>query len=346
MTDRVKAHLRTLIGPEPPALTPDEALKRDLELETERIAASGRPILVGPWLSEVGFELLYWIPFVRRVVSESGIDKSRLTVLSRGGVSDWYSDITDTYLEIFDMVTPVEYKQGNEERIGAAGTQKHLGMSALDERIVADAAARLGISDYEVLHPSLMYRLFMPLWASTQPLTWVLDKMSFAPLTRSAAVPPLDLPERYVATKFYFSEIFPDTASNRAAISRVLSLISSDVPIVSLDTSLDVDDHTDFRPGDRVITIPDLPPADNLAIQTAIVQGAEAFIGTYGGFGYIAPLSGKPAVGLYSHENLVRYHMEVADRMGAAMRANGHPAANLTILPVGALQALSALLPT
>ena len=23
------------------------------------------PILVGPWLSEVGFELLYWIPLLR-----------------------------------------------------------------------------------------------------------------------------------------------------------------------------------------------------------------------------------------------------------------------------------------
>lgn len=346
MTERVKSRLRSLVGPEAPAPTPDEVLGRTIEAELERIARSGLPVIVGPWISEVGFELLYWIPFLRRAVREHGIEPSRITVLSRGGVSEWYAGIAESYLEIFEIVTPAEYKQGNEERIREAGTQKHLMMSVLDGRLIEGAAASLGTTEFDVLHPSLMYQLFMPLWASTQPLAWVLDRMSFAPLARSAAVPPLDLPERYVATKFYFSEIFPDTAGNRAAISRVLSLVSSDVPIVSLDTSLDVDDHKDFRPRGRVITIPDLPPAENLAIQTAIVQGAEAFIGTYGGFGYIAPLSGKPAVGLYSHENLVRYHMEVADRMGAAMRANGHPAANLTILPVGALQALSALLPT
>ena len=27
--------------------------------------ARSEPILVGPWLGEVGFELLYWIPFLR-----------------------------------------------------------------------------------------------------------------------------------------------------------------------------------------------------------------------------------------------------------------------------------------
>jgi len=346
MTERVKARLRSLAGPDAPVLSPDEGLKRHIEAELERIAASGKPVIVGPWLSEVGFELLYWVPFVRWVAREYGLEPSRMTVLSRGGVAGWYSDITDAYLEIFEMVSPAEYKQGNEERVDAAGTQKHLAMSALDERLLAEAARRLGLGEYEALHPSLMYRLFMPLWASTEPLDWVLDEMSFEAMQPTPVELPLELPDRYVATKFYFSEIFPDTADNRAAIARALSLVSPDLPIVSLDTSLDVDDHTDFRPGGRVITIPDVPPGQNLAIQTAIVQGAEAFIGTYGGFGYIAPLSGKPAIGLYSHENLVRYHMEVADRMGAAMRANGHPAANLTILPVGAFQALAALLPT
>src|SRR5205085_757963 len=30
-----------------------------------RIAAGQQPILVGPWTGEVGFELIYWAPFVR-----------------------------------------------------------------------------------------------------------------------------------------------------------------------------------------------------------------------------------------------------------------------------------------
>jgi hypothetical protein len=45
----------------------------------------------------------------------------------------------------------------------------------------------------------------------------------------------------------------------------------------------------------------DLPPADNLAVQTAIVAGAAAFVGTYGGFSYLAPFHGVPATAYYSN---------------------------------------------
>ncbi len=38
-----------------------------IERELAAIAAGTRPIAVGPWLGEVGFELLYWVPFVRWV---------------------------------------------------------------------------------------------------------------------------------------------------------------------------------------------------------------------------------------------------------------------------------------
>jgi hypothetical protein len=33
-------------------------------------------------------------------------------------------------------------------------------------------------------------------------------------------------------------------------------------------------------------------PRENLALQTALVSGAEAFVGTYGGFSYLAPFLG------------------------------------------------------
>ena len=48
-------------------------------------------VMVGPWLSEVGFELLYWIPFLRWAVPEFNLDPSRLIVVSRGGVAGWYT---------------------------------------------------------------------------------------------------------------------------------------------------------------------------------------------------------------------------------------------------------------
>ena len=36
-----------------------------LEREIAVVASGSGPIVAGPWLSEVGFEVLYWIPFLR-----------------------------------------------------------------------------------------------------------------------------------------------------------------------------------------------------------------------------------------------------------------------------------------
>src|SRR3990167_7112855 len=49
------------------------------------LAASRRPILVGPWRSEGGFELLYWIPFLCSLRERYGISRDRLITIRHGG---------------------------------------------------------------------------------------------------------------------------------------------------------------------------------------------------------------------------------------------------------------------
>ena len=44
-----------------------------------------RPVVVGPWLMEIGFELLYWIPYLRAQLRRLGIPKERVIAISRGG---------------------------------------------------------------------------------------------------------------------------------------------------------------------------------------------------------------------------------------------------------------------
>ena len=53
--------------------------------QTRAALPTAGPIVVGPWLGEVGFELLYWIPFLRWALAEAGIAADRVTVVSRGG---------------------------------------------------------------------------------------------------------------------------------------------------------------------------------------------------------------------------------------------------------------------
>src|SRR5688572_30134906 len=76
----------------------------------EALLRHDRPIIVGPWTGEVGFELLYWIPFVRWTVARYGLDPSRLTVVSRGGTASWYGTLAARYVDIFSLVTTEEFR--------------------------------------------------------------------------------------------------------------------------------------------------------------------------------------------------------------------------------------------
>jgi hypothetical protein len=61
-------------------------------------------------------------------------------------------------------------------------------------------------------------------------------------------------------------------------------------------------------------------PIDNLTVQTQIISGAEAFVGTYGGFSYLAPLVGTNTLAFYSHPTGFRFdHLEVAKRVFAGL---------------------------
>src|SRR4030095_8579159 len=136
-----------------------------VERDIARVLSGSDPIIVGPWLSEVGYEVLYWVPFVRWVQAQDDIARDRLVVVTRGGASAWYSDITPNAVELFDLMSPEEYAAGNAQRsVDDRGTLKQFGISAMDRPIVAKVQDRIGVPRTRVLHPSLLYQLFHQFW--------------------------------------------------------------------------------------------------------------------------------------------------------------------------------------
>src|SRR4051812_40432304 len=79
-----------------------------IEREIEDCVRGADTILAGPWLSEVGYETLYWIPFLRWVKAAFRLESSRVVAVSRGGVGSWYAGIADRYVEIWDEIEPAE----------------------------------------------------------------------------------------------------------------------------------------------------------------------------------------------------------------------------------------------
>jgi len=328
------------LGP-PSALTPKPGRQRDPakklagwnlpEAEETRelvtgLGRSGRPILIGPWLSEAGFELLYWIPFLAWAKTYGNLEPSQLVVISRGGAASWYRDITTNYEDVFSFYSPDEFRLRNEARIvEQRGRLKHVEISSFDREIIAKVSDKRGLSGVRLLHPSTMYRLFDHFWFQRVPITLVEAFTSFGSL------PQVDLgdlrphlPSRYVAAKFYGNTALPDTPENHAFVASYLEELTRHTDVVLLNTGQRFDDHDDIAEGSRgrIHTIDHLmTPATNLDVQTRIIAAAEAYVGTYGGFSYVAPLSGTDALTFYSHITGFRFdHLELAKRVFSGLR--------------------------
>lgn len=298
----------------------------EIEKEIKRTLQGDKPILVGPWISEVGFELLYWIPFLRWVMNRYDIPSERIVVVSRGGAEPWYKGICGRYVDVFDFYDPEQYKAMNEARIAGAKTQKHNHIDDFDRAILEKVKQHTRIEEWSWLHPSYMYRLFRLYWGERCPISLVGAHTKHQKL--AAEEPSREilerLPETFVAVKFYFSACFPETPENKQFIVRLLRSLSQESEVVLLSTGLNLDDHTDFDGivSARIHKIEDLiEPGNNLAVQTAIISRASAFYGTYGGFSYLAPIYGVPSVAFYSHEDkFLPSHLDVAYRASRVMK--------------------------
>ena len=291
------------------------SVERQLE---EAIAGDG-PILAGPWYSEVGYEVLYWIPFLRWVMAAYRVDPRRVVAMSRGGTGAWYAGIAERYAEIFDHVSAGDLRaQSNGKAV------KQRAVSEFDSRLIAAARGALQLPEStQVLHPSLMFGWFSPFWSGHETLGFVEQHLRHAPFVPSHVDIPLTLPDEYAVAKFYGARSLPDTAAVRAQVRLLLDAVAERMPVIHLDTGLGLDEHADYTPGagSRLIsTAGMLEPNTNLAVQTRIVSGARLYLGTCGSLVWQAPLLGVPTIPVYTDASFLHAHLHVARRVYA--RAN------------------------
>jgi hypothetical protein len=326
-----RVHTQTI-----PRLTRELSVRRELR----HVAAGTHPIIVGPWLSEVGYEVLYWVPFLRWFTDRYGVDPERLVVVSRGGVAGWYDGVATRYLELLDLFPAGEFARRNAER-QASGEQKQRGRSGFDEEILARVLAQPGLGDARVCHPSTMFRLLRQFWLGNEALSYVQEHTRYR-LVRAAsplALPPL--PDRFIAVKLYAGKAIPDTPEHRRALRTLIERFALQMPIVALDTGLALDDHTDylFRDIPGVVDLRQwLTPQNNLGLQTAVLQRAARFITTCGGLAWLAPFMGVETLAVYASDELLNPHLYAARE---AYRATG--AAPFVPLDLAALAGLDVL---
>lgn len=300
-----------------------------VEEELDRLISRGRTLVAGPWISEVGFEALYWVPFLRWVQAAFHLPADRMVAVSRGGVASWYAGVASRYVEMWDLMEPAEFARKNAAR----GVTKHYERSPLDDEILAGVGRQIGTADFDVLHPGLMYKLFTLYWSGQRAMGFVDAHLRFDALTAPSLIDRTLLPPEYVAVKFYAARSLPDTPAVRDWMRRTVAALAEQTPVVLLDTGLVLeDDHADFdiATRGRVISAKEwMTPRDNLGIQTQIVAGAKAFVGTCGSIAWLAPQLGVNTSALFIDPKWLHAHLPVAMRAYHKLAAGRFSVADL-----------------
>jgi hypothetical protein len=307
----------------------DRALRRRIkatEQLLERVAARGVPILAGPWTSEVGFEILYWIPFLRWFAAHHDVDPARIAALSRGGVSSWYGDVAGRYRELLDHHTPEELLARRRRRLRTASAEKQLWFDPADlDLLPAHHIDR----DVAWLHPAVMHQLFRWFWSGRAPVSLVLEHTAHARL--STPPPPCELPPRYVAVKLYASRVLADSAINWEQLGRTVERLAHRYEVVVLPSGPRLDEHVShLDPKGRVHVLPSGTPAHNLGDQSAVVAGASALVTTYGGFAYLGAQVGTPTIAIGDAASANVAHLTMLRHIEEAL--GWHPRQMVTIL--------------
>ncbi len=302
--------------------------KEKFDQAIKSLKKNNSEIIIGPWFGEVGFEILYWVPFLNFLKLKHDLDPSRFVIISRGNTAHWYSHLGNVrYLDLFSTLSTTEFRDINFNRVKETGRIKQTSLIEPEARIL-EKLLHKKTTDFKILHPGQMYSFFAPFWQQSISAAQAETFLRFEGIkVPNATLPdPLE-PGKFVACKFYFSDAFPREPKNVKAVSDVILKLAQNQKVFLLQTNISVDDHSDAMA--EVLTHPNvfafkdgIPPQENLRIQTEIISQAKAFVGNYGGFSYLAPFLGVPSYSCYSKMTFQPAHNDIMLRALLRLQKN------------------------
>ena len=292
------------------------ALERQVHKSLARIADSNKPIILGPWLGSIDDELLYWIPMLRWAQETFSLDRQRLVAVSRGGAESWYADLAHRYVDFFDLLEAPELAafkmEAQHTRPDPESVPKEPRISDAEQRLLRAVQRKLGLRDYDLLHPHLMFNgLFYFHWTGRTSSDYLRHHARYLPLVQpEPGEIEMRLPDTYYAVRFSSRPSFSDTPENRQFARDVIDKLLERDDVVLLDSPLANGDAgeigwkeaaTNGRLHDnRLIHAADWMTSRNaLDVQSRIIARSRCFVGTYGGTSHVALFHRKPCVAFH-----------------------------------------------
>lgn len=260
---------------------------------TNRLKA-GRQVWAGPFVGEVGYELSYWIPFVRSLQVKAGAKPDSVGIVTRGGAQAWYPQHGESF-ELLDVFTPEQYLE-------IQSAEWPIALRRQERKLVRD----LGISRRSLMHPREMHLAIHAFRGGRESLESTLQLLEFASLQLRPSVADSlsererlmisNLPREFCALRLYSNSMLGGPENVELAWESILQ--STRREFVDLATNLQLDDHQSSRISRKLVAAPLLGcrPSVNLLLQTLILSRASCFVSTYGGISYLGPLLKVPTL--------------------------------------------------
>ena len=252
----------------------------------------------------MGFEILYWIPFLNAFRHSHQIEPSRMIAIGRGGSGAWYQ--TAGTADLYEFVPLETARIWSVQASQQTGSMKQQDEESWEKHVCGLTAASLGLVKYQTLSPSWMYKVLAPWWQG-EATEGYLNRYTLqsVKMPAPALAPELKskLPERYVAMRWYARPTWPHREDLVLWTRKLVEKVAKQIPVILID-SFHADDHADIALGEipNVLQLSELAeqtPTNNLQIQSAVIANAQAYVGTYGGMAQGAMRWGVPTVALY-----------------------------------------------
>jgi hypothetical protein len=283
----------------------------------EEIQSGTAPVFVGPWNDSIANELLYWIPFVRWASAAYGIPRERLIVVSNGSSTQWYSSIAQRSIDTRSLFSPPEIDYWGRRTIPQhEQDHKQAVMSPFDSEIIERAARTFELSDYQVLHPSLVFRVISRLTKDR-----AMGRLQAVLHHNRRAAEPTEaipgLPPSFVAVSVAFTDALPNTPENHRFLSELLGHVSLDSDVVVVDCP--PPPEIAIPVSGRVHVLQTLWPDADAAVQAEVLTRAKAFVGSHGDLAVMASFCGISALTYHSE----RLPVDQLERLQAASAQAG-----------------------
>lgn len=264
------------------------------------ISTTKHPIVLGPWRSELGFEVLYWMPFLAWALKRYQIAPERCLALSRGGMGNLYH--VPHVADLYTVRTVDQVRLENLVDYESRKMLKQTSVTTWDRQVAFDALEQAQLpTSHHLLHPSWMYWLFEDWWEERASMPLIAQHTDYRPMPLVNLPDGFTLPSRFVAVRFYARHTFPMSPDVQQMAQQMVAGIAAHTPVVLLNQSLYADDHVDFLvSGEQIFQLPTVTPETNFLVQAAVLSRAQAFVGTYGGVAQWALRYGKPSLSCFT----------------------------------------------